>query len=614
MVTLPTGATLFADSEAHQILRLQGGRVDPLSVPISFPVGPFALAYAPDTGELFIAGDNRVHVLPIDADGGIGAASTVAGQSCGGSCPGFNGDGAAGTLTALAFPTGLDVDPSYVYFADRDNCRVRRFRRSDATHAVETFAGTVCDPGGDAFAGSADGFRAPGQLRLGRVTDVHYGQDGSVYFVDASHCAVIQVVAPALSTARVVAGSRFGCNQPPVAGLALGRIGGLAMSADRSSFYLSDTEFQRIVRVDNTVNGGTPMHRVVFEPGASPMPGEDPATWRVGRPSGLGMAGDGTTLFVAGRAEGRLYAIAGSVSSVLLGVGGTTPTMDPVTASTLPPTLVAGIGTDGTRTVLGFPDRGVVADLSAPGAGSYTLTRVAGRYTGELVDAGAPSRDAGAVPATDASFARPSWPFAQDGGVWFGDTTGRVWRVTVTGDGGVAEPFAGSGALTPGGVPDGGSIAATAASLGSVVAFAMDRAGTLYVADPARYVVWSIDATGQARIVAGVLDRPAPLADDMNPATTVGIAQPTALAYDGADTLYIADAAANRIRALGISTGRMATVAGSGASSGSAPAPTGDNGPARVATLSQPVALAFANGHLWVAEGASGRVRRITFP
>ena len=43
-------------------------------------------------------------MVPLDADGGVGAASTVVGQLCGGACPGFNGDGREGTGTALAHP------------------------------------------------------------------------------------------------------------------------------------------------------------------------------------------------------------------------------------------------------------------------------------------------------------------------------------------------------------------------------------------------------------------------------------------------------------------------------------------------------------------------------
>ncbi len=614
----PEGSTfLFGDTEAHQVLRLRDGQISPVPLALSFPVGPFGMAYASDTRELFIVGDNRLHVVSLDNDGGFGTPTTVVGQMCGGSCVGFNGDGMPGTMTALANPVSVDVSPTYVYFSDRDNCRIRRFRRDDVAHTVETFAGSTCDLTGDLLAGSSDGFPTRTMLRLGRVTDVRFGSEGSVYLVDASHCAVVQVVGPTLSVARVVLGSRFGCNQPVLAGEPIGRIGGLAMSTDRSSFYVSDQRLQRVLRVANTGGGGSPTVTVSQTFGPTPAPDEDASLLRVGRPSALTVINDGTLMLVGGQAEGRLYSVEANRTRVVLGAGTASPvaTADPVTAATLPTTWVAGLGGDGTRAVLGMPERGVIADLSGFVTGA-TMRRIAGRYTAEAADAGV-VRDAGAdarVTATETTFQRPGWPFVQGARTWFSDAAGRVWRVDTAGDAGVAEIVAGSGAATPTGVLDGGTIAAGAAPLGSPVAFALDGAGTLYIADAQRYVVWGVSAAGEARVVAGVLDQRSPLGDDASPATTRGIAQPVALAYDGTDTLYVADAAANRVRAITLSTGRMATVAGSGATTTTAPTSSGDYGPARSAQLAQPTALAWVRGRLYVAEGASGRVRAIVLP
>ncbi len=614
----PEGSTfLLADTEAHQVLRLRDGRVDPVPLALSFPAGPFGMAYASDTRELFIVGDNRLHVVSLDADGGFGTPTTVVGQVCGGSCPGFNGDGMAGTSTALANPVSVDVSPTYVYFSDRDNCRIRRYRRDDAAHTVETFAGSTCDLTGDLLAGSADGFPLRSALRLGRVTDVRFGADDSVYFVDASHCAVVQVVGRALSVARVVLGSRFGCGQPGGVGEPIGRIGGLAMSTDRTSLYVSDQRLQRVLRVANTIGGGSPTVTVSQTLGPTPAPDEDAATLRVGHPSALTLLNDGTLMLVGGQAEGRLYTVESGRSRVILGAGTASPvpTADLVPAATLPTTWAAGLGGDGNHATLGMPERGVIVDLTGFTAGA-TMRRVAGRFAFEAGDAGV-VRDAGAdarVTATETTFQRPAWPFTQGGRTWFSDAAGRVWRVDTAGDAGVAEIVAGSGAATPTGALDGGTVAAGAAPLGSPVAFALDGAGTLYIADAQRYVVWGVSAAGEARVVAGVLDQRSPLGDDSSPATARGIAQPVALAYDGTDTLYVADAAANRVRAITLSTGRMATVAGSGATTTTAPTSSGDYGPARSAQLAQPTALAWVRGRLYVAEGASGRVRAIVLP
>ncbi|MBK8695635.1 MAG: hypothetical protein IPN17_26005 [Deltaproteobacteria bacterium] len=610
MVLLPGGTVLLADQEAHQVLRLRDGRVEPLPLALSLPAGPFGLAYAPDTRELFVTGDNRIHVVPLDADGGVGAASTVVGQLCGGACPGFNGDGREGTGTALAHPVGVDVDTTYVYFSDRDNCRVRRYRRDDPMRRVETFAGSTCDLTGDPLGDSTTGFVPREALRLGRVTDVRYGVDGSIYFVDATHCAVFQVVARALTTARIVLGSRYGCNQPTGSGgITIGRIGGIAMSADRSAVYVSDLQQQRVLRVENTAMGGSPRVVVAQAPGAFPSMDEDAAGLRAGSPSGLALLNDRATMLLSGSAEGRVYRVENGRSRVLLGAGTVSPTAtgDSIDPATLPPTWVAGLGGDGTHAVLGMPERGVIADLlglpTAP-----RLRRVAGRYSDAALDGGVDAgADAGSA-ATEMGFELPAWPFTQTGQTWFSDARARVWRVTS----GSAAVIAGSGAT--GELPDGGVVPARSAPFGSAVAFAVGRAGTLYVADPERYVVWSIDGAEQARVAAGVLDRPSPLGDAPALATSLGLAQPVALAYDGADTLFIADASANRVRAVTLSTGRMTTLAGSGPASGATATTSGDYGPARAATLARPTALAWSAGRLYVAEGASGRVRMVTLP
>lgn len=612
MVLLPGGTVLLSDQETHQVLRLRDGRIEPLSLSLSLPAGPFGMAYAPDTRELFVAGDNRLHVVPMDADGGVGAGSTVVGQVCGGSCPGFNGDGRDGTLTALAHPVGVDVDTTYVYFSDRDNCRIRRYRRDDPAHRVETFAGSACDLVGDPLGDSMTGFVPREALRLGRVTDVRYGVDGSIYFVDATHCAVFQVVARALTTARIVLGSRYGCNQATGSGgTTIGRIGALAMSADRSAVYVSDTQQQRVLRIENTAMGGSPRVVVAQAPGPSPAMDEDASGLRAGRPSGLALLNDRATLLLAGSVEGRVYRVDSGRSRVLLGAGTASPsaTADGIDPSTLPPTWVAGLGGDGSHALLGMPERGVIADLVGLPM-TPRLRRVAGLFADSALDGGADAGDASVDAggsATEQGFELPAWPFTQTGQTWFSDARARVWRVTA----GAAEVIAGSGST--GALPDGGVVPARQAPFGSAVAFAVGRGGTLYVADPQRYVVWSIDGSEQARVAAGVLDRPAPLGDDPNLATSLGLAQPVALAFDGADTLFIADAMANRVRAVTLSTGRMTTLAGSGPAGG-APAPGGDYGPARAATLAQPRALAWSAGRLYVAEGASGRVRVVTLP
>ncbi|MEZ4407193.1 MAG: hypothetical protein R3A52_12025 [Polyangiales bacterium] len=607
-------SVIVGDSEAHALYRLRGGQVEPLRLSLPLPTGPLGLAWAPDSLELFVAGDNRVHVVRLNADGGVGSPTALAGRSCGGGCPGFNGDGMPGTDTALAFPTGLAVDTGYVWFADRDNCRVRRFGRGDSTHAVETFIGGECDPSGDILRGAAGDFAARSVVRFGAVTDVEVGIDGSIYVLDDSHCAVVQVLASAgYGLARVVAGSRYGCGEMATdSNPRLGRLGSLTVSSDRRTVYFTELSGQRVGRIDYAEMGGTP--RVTFpaalSPGAYPAMTDTVARLRVGRTSALASV-SATRWLVGGAAEGRLYQVDGDAIAVLFGAGSTYAPTDAarVIPAAIAPATVSGASSSMGRTLVGVPELGVIGAL-----GDGALDRVAGRWAapGGVSDAGV--GDASGVDPLGVRFVRPAFPFVSEAASWFGDGRGRVWRLTRdSSDAGVVEHFAGAGP-DAGSDTDGGVVAARSARIGEVSAVTRDRDGVVYVADRARRVVWSIDAGGTARVVAGVLDQAVPLADGERVATNAAMVEPVALAYDGADTVYIADAASHRVRAYSVGTRTLRTVVGSGPTSNASPMPGGDGGPALMATLARPVALAWDGTRLLIGEAASGRVRALRLP
>ena len=607
-------SVIIGDGEAHALYRLRGDRVEPLRVAVPLPTGPFGLAWAPDSLELFIAGDNRIHSLRLNPDGGVTTPVALAGRVCGGGCPGFNGDGMPGVDTSLGFPAGMAVDTGHVWFADRDNCRLRRFARGDSSRRVETFLGGDCDPSGDILRGAAGDFATRSVVRLGAVTDVEVGVDGSIYVLDDSHCAVVQVLASAgYGLARVVAGSRYGCGGMTTdSNPRLGRLGALTVSSDRRTVFFTELSGQRVGRIDYAEMGGTP--RVTFpaglSPGAYPAMTDTVTRLRVGRPSALASV-TATQWLVGGAAEGRLYRVDGDAASVVLGAGNSYPPDDAarVIPSALGPSRLSGATSSMGRTLVGMPELGVLGSL-----GLSALDRAAGRWSppGELSDAGV--SDAEVSDPLAARFFRPGSPFVGAGSAWFGDGRGRVWRLfNGAGDAGVAEHFAGAGPAG-GSDTDGGVVAARSARIGEVSAVTRDRDGVVYVADRARRVVWAVDASGTARVAAGVLDQSVPLADGERVASNTAMVEPVALAYDGADTVYIADAAAHRVRAYSVGTRTLRTVAGSGPTSNASPTPGGDGGPALMATLARPVALAWDGARLLIGEAASGRVRVLRVP
>lgn len=147
---------------------------------------------------------------------------------------------------------------------------------------------------------------------------------------------------------------------------------------------------------------------------------------------------------------------------------------------------------------------------------------------------------------------------------------------------------------------------AVEAELSFPVAVTTDLDGNLYVADTGNNRVRRIDAdTGMIRTVAG--SGQSGFGGDGGPATAALLNNPNGIAVDGRGRLYIADSNNQRIRAVDLSTGIIATVAGNGYSGW-----LGDTGRATRANLQRPTALALdAEGNLYISDTNNNRVRRL---
>jgi len=94
---------------------------------------------------------------------------------------------------------------------------------------------------------------------------------------------------------------------------------------------------------------------------------------------------------------------------------------------------------------------------------------------------------------------------------------------------------------------------------------------------------------------------------DGGPATKANLVEPTAVAFDSAGNLYIADYMQNRIRKVSLD-GTISTVAGNGTQDS-----TGDGGPATSAAIHLPWGLAVDNaGNIYFAERVKNKVRRVS--
>ncbi|MFF2534015.1 NHL domain-containing protein [Streptomyces cyaneofuscatus] len=147
---------------------------------------------------------------------------------------------------------------------------------------------------------------------------------------------------------------------------------------------------------------------------------------------------------------------------------------------------------------------------------------------------------------------------------------------------------------------------AVAAQLNRPNGIAMDRAGTLYVAEYAGHRVRRITTDGKISTIAGT--GTANFSGDGGPAVSAQMKNPCGVAVDGAGNVYIADTENHRVRKVAAADGRISTIAGTGSAASS-----GDGGLATAARLNRPTGVAVdRDGSLYIAENVGNRVRKIT--
>jgi sugar lactone lactonase YvrE len=153
--------------------------------------------------------------------------------------------------------------------------------------------------------------------------------------------------------------------------------------------------------------------------------------------------------------------------------------------------------------------------------------------------------------------------------------------------------------------PDGAvSLVVGPPELSTPAGLAVDEAGHLFIADSQRHRVLRVGRDGSLTPVAGT--GTAGASGDGGPAARAQLHEPCGLALDRAGSLYIADAGNHRIRKVA-PEGTIRTVAGTGRAGFS-----GDGGPATVARLDRPLGLVIdRQGQLFLVDSLNGRIRRV---
>jgi sugar lactone lactonase YvrE len=589
-------------------------------------------------GNLFISEPNGNRVRRVDATTGI--ITTVAGNGSNN----FSGDGGPAVNAALNSPQALLVDSvGNLLIADNGNNRVRRV---DIGGTISTIAGNglsaFAGDGGSALSASLS---SPGGFALDAA--------GNLFIVDANNYRIRKIDQTTGNISTVAGLGCCGSNGD----------GGLATAATLSprgiaidsvgNLYTGDGSY-RVRRID----GSTGIITTVAGSNCCSSTGDGgPAiTATFGQLSNLSGDANGNlylvdgnrirlidnatprVTFTAATAPAVVGASTGSLSFTITPTGSlwvasssaawlTPATVNGTGSSTISYTVAANnspFSRTGLIAVLGqnftVIQAGAVATLT-PATALAAATAGSGSLTLGLT----PS-----VPWTAQSSA--SWLTAAPAGGSAGgtlsysytantSTVSRTASLTVAGQKfyllqigtagaytqwgsslyGQIKTIAGNG--TNGVSGDGG--AAVSASV-SPLAVSVDSNGNAYIADNSNSQVRLVDAaTGKISTIAGT---GAPgFTGDGGPANTSQLTYPTAVVIDTAGNVVICDTGNNRIRRVSAADGTISTIAGNGVNGYS-----GDGGAATQAALNSPRGIVFdAAGNLFIADSDNSRIRRV---
>lgn len=206
--------------------------------------------------------------------------------------------------------------------------------------------------------------------------------------------------------------------------------------------------------------------------------------------------------------------------------------------------------------------------------------------------------------ATSAEISTYVYGIAADssGNTYFSDFAHHIIR-KVTALTGLISTIVGTG--TPGSTGDGG--AATAAEIYQPYNVAVDASGNIFIADESTSSVRKVTAsTGFISTVAG--NGSSTYSGDGGPATAAGLVNPTGVAIDSANNIFIADETNSRVRKVTSSTGFISTVAGNGTDGYS-----GDGAAATSGEFYNPSGVAVDSaGNLYVVDVSNERIRKVS--
>ncbi|MGI8785519.1 MAG: IPT/TIG domain-containing protein [Acidobacteriota bacterium] len=528
-------------------------------------------------GNLYIADTGNNRIRRVDSSGFI---TTIAGNGQGG----YSGDGVPATATALNLPKRVTLDSSgNIYIADTDNHRVRKINAANQT--ISTIAGNGQEGlAGDNILATNSSLRFPHELA--------FDSAGNIFIAESGHHRIRKIDTSGVITTLAGTGERGSSGDGGPASAATFEFPqGIVLDAAGQIFFIADTDNHRIRRIDSGGIIGS------FAGGASQNAflGDDGPAWRAALSKPYAIAVDSANrLFIADSENSRVRRV-DPASGLITTVAGTEryasyngDNKPAIQASLKSP---KGVTIDPSGNIY-IADTGNhrVRKVDAFG----TITTIAG------------NGDKGFSPdnvlATQAMVDQP-WGVAVDAGgnlyiAEFG--THRIRRVDR--GSGFITTIAGNGQ----GGYSGDGVPATATSLFSPSAVAVDRSGNVFIADSDNHRIRKVDTNGIITTVAG--NGSFDYYGEGGAATAAAIARPLMVIVDEAGNLFISGILYRVVRVDAV-TKILKRVAGSGLGF------SGDGGPALSAGLRLPAGLALDSArNLYIADRYNDRIRVVKGP
>ncbi len=528
---------------------------------------------------LYIADSANNAIRKVTTDGNI---NTIAGL--GPNDPGFAGDGGPATAANLWGPLDVTVDTSSnVYIADTNNANIRKIT-TDGN--INTIAGSTAVVSGAitiAFGYSGDGAGATLAMLAGPA-GVAVDKSGNLYIATYADNRIRKVDSQnSISTFAGNSGYGFAGDGGPATAAQLSAPRGIAVDAS-GNLYLADRWNNRIRKISNgtlsTIAGN----------GQGGFSGDNgpAANARFNSPDGVAIDKSGN-IYISDFFNNRVRMVspAGVITTVAgTGISGFSGDGGAATSAQL--SQPAGLAFDSAGNLY-------IADSNN---GAVRMVTPAGKIS-TVAGTGAPGFSGDGGPATGAKMMAPfGVALDSSNNLYIADYYG--WIRMVTASTGVISTLAGNGSIGYSG--DGGP--ATSAQFYNPLAVAVDSSGTVYVADSNNGAVRMIQ-NGTISTIAG--NGTLAYTGDGALAFFAQFSQLSGIAVDAQGNIYVADTGNNAIRLFPLG-GVVSTIAGSGAQGY-----TGDGGPASVAEINNPTAIAVtASGNVYFTDAGNNSVRLLT--